>query len=167
MKVNRLSIHAVRRSGITLAEITISVLIIGILAAAASPIYSSSLSKYRAEVATQRIAQDIAQAQSVARQNNATRTITFTSSDNSYTVSGTSSLDRASAPYKVSVDQAPYRVQMSSLATAALPTTTLPSVAIAFDRFGMPDQGISLIISSGSFQRRVDVAPTSGRISIQ
>ena len=156
-----------KKSGVTLAEITISVMVIGILAATAAPIYSKSLLNYRVEVAAQRIAQDIAQTQRVARQNNSAQTITFTLSEHSYTISGISSLDRVSAPYKVSVDQAPYRVGMTSLVTAALPATQLSSVAIAFDRFGMPDQGISVSISAGTFQRRVDVAPISGKVSIQ
>ncbi len=159
--------HEVKRSGVTLAEITISVLILGVLAAAAAPIYSKSLLNYRVEAAAQRIAQDLSQAQRVARQNNSTRTITFARGDNSYTISGISSLDRVSAPYKVLINQAPYRVGISSLVTAAQPATQLTSVAIAFDRFGMPDQGISVSISTGTFQRRVDVAPTSGKVSVQ
>ena len=159
--------NAGKKSGITLVEITLSVMILGILAAAAAPSYSKSLLKYRVEVASQRIAQDIAQAQRVARQNNLSQTITFTLSNHSYAISGISSMDRASAPYKVSINEAPYKVEITSLVSEAQPTTQLSSIAIAFDRFGMPDQGISVSISAGTFQRRVDVAPTSGRVSIQ
>ncbi len=167
MIILRSTKRVAKRSGVTLAEITISILIIGILAASAAPIYANSLLKYRVEAATQRIAQDICQTQRVARQNNSARTITFTTSDHSYAISGISSLDRVSAPYKVGLNQAPYRVDIAFLATAAQPATQLPSVAIAFDRFGMPDQGIAVTISAGAFQKRVDVAPTSGRVSVQ
>ena len=155
------------RTGLTLAEITISVMIIGILAASAAPIYANSLLKYRVDVAAQRIVQDVTQAQRVARQSNSSRTITFTKSDHSYAISGVSSLDRVSAPYKISVNQAPYRVDITSLVTAAQPASQLSNVAIIFDRFGMPDQGISVTISAGVFQKIVDVAPTSGRVSVQ
>lgn len=155
------------RSGLTFVELTVSVMIIGILAAIASPIYTNSLLRYRAEVAAQRITKDIEQTQRAARQSNSARTITFTTVDHSYVISGKSSMDHSSQPYKVLVNESPYRVQFSSLVTASLPTSQLASVAITFDRFGMPDQGISVTVSSGTLQKQVDVAPTSGRVSVQ
>ena len=155
------------RFGVTLVELTVSIMILGILAAAASPIYSNSLLRYRVEVTSQRIAQDIVQTQRVARQTNSTRTITFTTIDHSYVISGINSMDHASQPYKVLVNESPYRAQFSSLVTAALPTTQLASLTLAFDRFGMPDQGISVTVNAGTLQKRVDVAPTSGRVSVQ
>jgi len=152
---------------VSFIELTVSVMIIAILAAIASPIYAKSLLRYRAEVTAQRIAQDIMQAQRLARQTNSTQSISFATSDHSYVVSGISSLDRVSQPYKVSLGLPPYQSQFSSLATAALPATSLSSVTIVFDRFGMPDQGIVVKVDAGSFQKQVDVAPTSGRVSVQ
>jgi Tfp pilus assembly protein PilE len=154
-------------SGVTLVEVTISAMILGILAAVASPIYSNSLFRYRADVTAQRIVQDIAQTQRLARQTNSTRTIAFTLADQRYAISGLSSLDRVSQPYQVTVNQAPYRAEFFSLVTAAQPATQLASVTLAFDRFGMPDQGISVTVRAGAFQKRIDVAPTSGRVSVQ
>jgi len=49
------------RGGVSLLELTVTVLILGIVAAIASPTYSSSLQKYRTEVTSQRIVQDIEQ----------------------------------------------------------------------------------------------------------
>ena len=155
------------RSGLTFVELTVSIMIIGILAAIASPIYSNSLVRYRVEVTAQRITQDIVQTQLAARQTNSSRTITFTTVDHSYVVSGKSSMDHASQPYKVLVNESPYRAQFSSLVTALFQSTQLASVAITFDRFGMPDQGISVTVSAGTLQKRIDVAPTSGRVSVQ
>lgn len=155
------------RSGVSFIELTMSVIILGILAAIASPIYSKSLLKYRADVTAQRIAQDILQTQRIAKQRNSSSSIMFTVSDHSYTISGASSLDRVSQPYKVSLSEHPFRTAFTSLATASQPATQLPSVSVAFDRFGMPDQGISVIVGAGTFQKRVDVAPTSGRVSVQ
>ncbi len=165
--------HNLRKSqrkdpfGVTLVEVTISVMIIGILAAVASPIYSNSLFRYRADVTAQRIVQDIAQTQRLARQTNSTRTIAFTLADQSYAISGLSSLDRVSQPYQVAVNQPPYQTEFFSLVTAAQPATQLASVTLAFDRFGMPDQGISVTVRAGVFQKRIDVAPISGRVSVQ
>ena len=154
-------------SGVTLVEVTISAMIMGILAAVALPIYSNSLSRYRVDVTAQRIVQDILRTQRLARQTNSTRTIVFTLIDHSYAISGLSSLDRVSQPYQVVVKQPPYGAEFLSLVTAAQPATQLASVSIAFDRFGMPDQGISVTVRSGVYQKRVDVAPTSARVSVQ
>jgi len=85
----------------------------------------------------------------------------------SYTVNEAVSLDHSSQPYRVTLDQHPYRVAINSIVTAAQPSTQQDSITLVFDRFGMPDQGVSIIVQSGTTQRRVDVAPVSGRVSIQ
>ena len=155
------------RQGVSFIELTISVMILGILAAIAMPVYSNSVLRYRADLSAQRVAQDINRAQGIARQSNSSRSISFNLSDHSYTISGLNSMDRVSQPYRVSLGELPYRTAFASLTTAAQPTTQLTSVSVAFDRFGMPDRGISVLISAGVFQKRVVVAPTSGRVSVQ
>lgn len=167
MFFNRTTIRKDQPGGVTLVEVTVTVMIVGILASVASPVYSNSLSRYRVDVTAQRIVQDIVQTQRIARQTNSTRTIAFTLADHSYVISGISSLDRVGQPYKIYVNQPPYRAELSSLVTAAQPATTLTGITLAFDRFGMPDQGISVTVRAGTFQKRVDVAPTSGRVSVQ
>ena len=156
-----------RRQGVSFIELTISVMVLGILAAIAMPVYSTSILRYRADVTAQRIAQDINRTQCIARQSNSSRSIAFTMSDHSYTISGVNSMNQASQPYRVSLSDLPYQTAFASLTTTAQPATQLTSVSLAFDRFGMPDQGISVLISAGTFQKRVDVAPTSGRVSVQ
>lgn len=156
-----------RRHGVSLIELVLSVLVLGILAAVATPVYSNSLLKYRVELAAQRITQDVVQAQRAARQSNSTRTITFNSSSDSYSISGLKSMDRSSQAYSVAMNQSPYNVDIVKLVTANQPTTSLPSVAIAFNRFGMPDQGASITVRAGIFEKRIDVASISGRVSVQ
>ena len=161
------SFEPLPRSGVSFIEVLISVMITGIIASIAMPVYANSLLRYRAEVSAQRIAQDIAQTSRCARQTNSSRTITFTQNVHSYTISSLSSLDRASATYSVNLTQAPYHSAFASLATAAQPATPLSTLSIVFDRFGMPDQGVSVSIKAGTAQKRVDVAPTTGKVSVQ
>ena len=155
------------RGGASLLELTVTVLILGIVAAIASPTYSSSLHNYRTEVASQRILQDIEQARRVARQTNSSRTITFSTSSQSYTIAGLGSLDRVGQSYEIPLSGAPYHSRLLFLATSAQPSVSLSSVAVVFDRFGMPNQGVRLRVGSGAVEKRIDVAPVSGRVSVQ
>ena len=155
------------RGGVSLLELTVTVLILGIIAAIASPTYSSSLQNYRTEVASQRIVQDIEQTRRIARQTNSSRTITFSTKSQSYTIAGVSSLDRVGQSYEISLGGAPYYSRLLFLSTSAKPLVSLNSVAIVFDRFGMPNQGVRLRVGSGAVEKRIDVAPISGRVSVQ
>ena len=155
------------RWGASLIELVISVLVLGILAAVAAPVYSTSLLKYRVELAAQRINQDVVQAQRTARQTNSNCTITFDLNSDSYSISGMTSLDRASQAYRIAVNSSPYNVDIVTLATASQPSTALSTVAVAFNRFGMPDQGASITVRAGAFDKRIDIAPITGRVSVQ
>jgi type IV fimbrial biogenesis protein FimT len=155
------------RGGVSLLELTVTVLILGIVAAIASPTYSSSLQKYRTEVTSQRIVQDIEQTRRVARQTNSSRTITFSTTSQSYTIAGLDSLDRVGQFYEIPLSGAPYHSRLLFLATSAQPSVSRSSVAIVFDRFGMPNQGVRLRVGSGAVEKQINVAPLSGRVSVQ
>ena len=112
------------RGGVSILELTVTVLILGIIAAIASPTYSSSLQNYRTEVASQRIIQDIEQARRVARQTNSSQTITFSTISHSYTIDSVGSLDRVGQTYDVSLGLAPYHSQLLFLATSEEPSVS-------------------------------------------
>jgi prepilin-type N-terminal cleavage/methylation domain-containing protein len=155
------------RQGMSLIEITLATMILAILAAVAIPAYSDSLLRYRAEATAQRVALDIALTQRSARQSNSSQTISFDASMECYAISNLKSLDKPNAQYKVVVTDSPYKAVIESMNTAAAPATPLTTLVLTFDRFGMPDKGISVFVRSGSNIKRVDVAPTSGKVSIQ
>lgn len=151
----------------SIVEVTVTVMILGILAAIASPIYSRSLVNYRVDVATQRIIQDIEQTKQVARQKNSSQLITFSTSDQSYKVSGVQSLDKPGQSYFVSLGNAPYQCQLLFLAKADEPSVAVTDLEMTFDRFGMPNCGIIVRVGTGTVQKQIDVAPISGRILVQ
>jgi len=155
------------RSGASLLELTVTVLILGIIAAIASPKYSISLQRYRTDVAAQRIAQDLSRARQVARTINTSCIVSFNRSLHQYTISGMTSLDNRGGTYRVEVNQSPYSSSLLSLTSSDQPTIQLSTMSIAFDRFGIPNQGASIIVGTGAIQKRVDVAPLTGKVSIQ
>ncbi len=156
-----------QRPGFNLIEVTLTVLIFGILVAVSTPVYSKSLFRFRAESAAQRIAKDIEQMQQLARQTNAARKITFRKSGSSYSLEGAVSLEQSSKPYSVALDQYPYQTSINSFTTSASASTSLTELTLIFDRFGVPDQGISITVQSGDVQKRVVVTAITGRVSIQ
>jgi Tfp pilus assembly protein FimT len=156
-----------RRLGYNLVEVTLTILILGILVAVATPVYSKSLVRFRVESAAQRIAKDIEQTQQLARQANTARKITFRKPDSSYTVEGAVSLDQSSEPYSVALDQYPYQTSINSFTTSASTSTSLTELMLLFDRFGVPDQGISITVQSGDVQKQVVVTAITGRVTIQ
>jgi prepilin-type N-terminal cleavage/methylation domain-containing protein len=161
--------HVIRRrnhQGFNLIEITLTILIMGILFAVAAPVYSKSLFRFRAESAAQRIVQDIEHTKQLARQTNTTRMIVFSKDDSSYTVDGAISLDNSLQPYLVSLNQYPYRTSIHTLTTTADPSRPLSAITLAFDRFGMPDQGVSITVQSGDIQKQVVVTAILGRVTV-
>lgn len=156
----------VDRLGFNLVEVTLTILILGILIAVASPVYSESLFRFRAESAAQRIAKDIEHAQQLARQTNSERKIVFRKSDSSYDLEGAVSLEQSVQPYSVALSEYPYLTSISSWTTSADTSTSLTELTLTFDRFGLPDQGISITVQSGDIQKQVVVTAITGRVSI-
>jgi prepilin-type N-terminal cleavage/methylation domain-containing protein len=153
--------------GLSLVEITLSMLVFGIFAAIAIPKYADSLMRYRAEVTANRIAQDLAQAQSRARLTNANCSMSLSTASDSYTISGLKSLDKPSENYVVSLSKAPFQCDIQFLATETNPTAGLSDLAIQFNRFGMPDKGCIITVSRGGYSKTVTLESVSGRVKIQ
>jgi Tfp pilus assembly protein FimT len=153
--------------GISIIEITISMLIFGIFAAIAIPKYADSQLRYRTEVTANRIAQDLSLAQSRARLTNANCSLSISIASDSYTVSGLKSLDKPSENYVVSLGQAPFQCDVQFLATEASPTASLSNLAIQFNRFGMPDQGGIITVGCGGYSKTITLESISGRVKIQ
>ncbi len=72
------------RRAITLVEMVIAMLIVGIMAAAAVPTYQRSLWKFRAEMAVRRIAVDLAATQVCARSTSRAHRVVFLSPPDAY-----------------------------------------------------------------------------------
>jgi prepilin-type N-terminal cleavage/methylation domain-containing protein len=149
------------RRGFSLLEITTVVLIIGILAAVATPNWAAVLSKYRADAAAQRICTDLGRVQSLAYSTSTAQTLTLNVAQSTYTIAGLSGLDRRSSTYTVNLTAEPYR---STLVSANFNSAT----QITFDGYGQPTvAGGSIIVACGNQQRTITVDATTGKATYQ
>jgi prepilin-type N-terminal cleavage/methylation domain-containing protein len=153
--------RAPKRTAFSLLELTIVVLIIGILAAIATPNWAAVLSKYRADAAAQRIVTDLGRTQSLAYSTSTTKTLTLDVTQSSYQILGLRGLDRASSTYTVDLTAEPY---CSTLVSASFGGAAL----ISFDGYGQPTvAGGTVVVACGSQQRTVTVDATTGKASYQ
>ena len=161
------SLGPVRSRGFSLLELTCCILFLGIIAAIATPNYIASLDRYRVEMAVKRMSNDLQLTQCSARQTNSTKSIMFTLSDSAYTMVGITSLDRPSASYSLKLTDSPYQVRMVGLVDSTKPNQSPTSVTVTFNRFGLPDRGVTITVGSGSRTQLVQVAADSGKVKIQ
>jgi prepilin-type N-terminal cleavage/methylation domain-containing protein len=160
-RMSRPSPSTIPRRGFSLLEITVVVLIIGILAAVAAPNWAAVLSKYRADAAAQRIVTDLGRVQSLAYSTSTAQTLTLNVAQSTYQIAGLSGLDKRSSIYTVDLTAEPYR---STLVSANFNGSTL----ISFDGYGQPAvPGGTIVVACGSQQRTVTVDATTGKATFQ
>jgi type II secretory pathway pseudopilin PulG len=149
-----------RPAAFTLIELTLVIATIAILSAVAIPRYASSLNHYRVDLATKRVIADIALARSAARASGTGLLMNFASPANGYTLVGLPAMDGRSGDYAVNLMADPYKV---SLASASFGNGT----SIQFTRYGTPQAGGSVVVSSGGYAKTILVDAVTGRAEVQ
>lgn len=143
------------RHGITLIDVVVSLLIMGILVAGAAPKFSGMLQQYRLQAAAERIVADLALARRHAVATSTSVTFRFAVADDMYDIGAISHLDSPGAPYLVELAEAPYE--------AGLAATSLGGdEEVVFDRYGRPDSGGSVTVQVGDLQQTVNIDPDTG-----
>jgi len=148
------------RRAFTLVEVIITMLVIGILAAAAAPRCVNSLAQRKAYAAAQRIAADLELARRTARMASASRAVSFVFGDETYAVEGIQDLDRAANGYTVSLKDAPYGVDLVSADFEGSPQ-------VVFNGYGVPGASGTAVVASGNFTNTVRVDKTTGKVTIE
>lgn len=148
------------RNGFSLIDLTITVMIMGIVAATASPRFAALLTSYTAEATARRIAADLNYAASAASQTSQSVTVTFDVPGNSYSVTGVDSPDHPGSAWTV-----PLASSGSNVALASADFAT--SQAVTFNAYGRPNNPGSITVSSGSDSATVLVDSATGRATVQ
>ena len=149
-----------RHIGFTLIDLVMTVAVIAIIAAIATPRYANALTRYRAEAAARRVVADLALARQTAKSTSSSRTVEFDAGDDSYVIPNVRELDTAGTTYRVQLQDPPYQAQIVSVDLGG-------DSEIIFDGFGIPDSGGSVVVQAGDYQYTVVVDPETGAAQIQ
>lgn len=151
------------RRGFTLIDLTLTVLILGIVAAAAAPRFSGAMLYYQVDAATRRIEADINYVRSYARFTNQSCSLTFSATAPTYTTTGVLHTNNSARVYDV------------DLAALGYPVTVQANLdggrSVTFNSSGNPQVGSPLVgltagtitITSGVQTRTVTIDAVTGK----
>lgn len=144
------------RAAFTLTEMVVVVLIMGIVAAAATPAFLNSLVYHRVESAAHRLKTDLELARQTARLKSTTQAITFANS--TYTMVGVKDFNDPTADYAVDLSDSPYEVR----ATANFDNTQ----SVSFNGYGTPSSGGNVVIAANGRSITVTLDAVTGEVTI-
>ncbi len=149
-----------RRHAFTLIELTMVLVLVGVIAAVAMPRYANSLARYRAEQAAKRLQADLILARQLAvRGSRAVRIGFVTGSTSNYYLAGVPDPDRPASIYTVNLFDEPYAATFGTVTVGG-------DDRLIFDGFGIPDSTAAIMLIVGSERRRV-VVDASGEVGIE
>ena len=152
---------ASHRTGLTLIDLVIALLVIGVLSAVAAPRFVHMLGRYRVDAAASRMQADLEYARQQARTHNQSRTVIFDAAAHTYELTDAAHPDHPGGTYVVSLSDA----GEVALKAASFGAENAPRVT--FDLYGRPDSGGSVVLTAGPSQRSVRVDGTTGRVTIE
>jgi prepilin-type N-terminal cleavage/methylation domain-containing protein len=141
--------------GFSLMELVLVLAIIAVISAIVMPRYTSSLARYRADLAARRIASDLSLAQSRARALSTSQTVTFAPSSGAYKINSMPDPDRPAQVFVIDLTTDPYRATLDS-------ATFGTGSSVTFNGFGMPDNSGTVMLHVGAVKKTVSVDADSG-----
>lgn len=134
----------------TLIELVIVLLIVGILTAVAAPKYQAALAHYRVNAAAGRVAADLRMVGAYARQASLAQTVKFNLAADSYAATSMPDLNDPNATYAVALRSSEYVADIVSASFSG-------SAVVKFNIYGRPHATGSVVVASGPLQRTIQV----------
>ena len=146
------------RCAVTIIELVIVVMVMGIMAAVAMPAFLDSLLYHRVESAARRVKSDIELARHTARLTSSAQSITFTNS--TYTLSaGVKNLDDPDAVYFIDLSASPF--EMGSVTADFNGSQT-----VSFDGYGTPSNGGTVALTTQGHRCTLTLNAITGDVTI-
>jgi prepilin-type N-terminal cleavage/methylation domain-containing protein len=143
----------------TLVELIIVLAVVGVLAGIAVPRYANFLTRRRVEAAANRIIVDLALAQRQARLTGTSQEVKFDITRNTYRLANFADPDHAGVAYEAALWDQPYQ---TSIISAEFDGDAI----LAFDAYGAPDSGGTVVVRAGDRQITINVDAFTGRASV-
>ena len=142
-----------------MVELVTVIVIIGVLAAIATPRYASALSRYRSQSAAQRIALDLQLVRERAKATGRQGSIRFNASTDSYTLTLPNS-DGTAETQVVSLAADPYSTDIVSLTPNGTTTVNISG-------FGIADAQLRVVLASATSTWSVTIHTGAGRATCE
>jgi Tfp pilus assembly protein FimT len=145
---------AAARRGMSLLDVSMAVLVSGILVAVATPKFFGSLESQRSLAAARRMAADIRYARQRAIAGSTTQVVRFSSQNlYSYRLDNVPDPANPELTWTVDLTESPWKSTVSSVNAGV-------NYVLSFDLNGTPNSAGTITIASGSRQRTVTIAST-------
>jgi type II secretory pathway pseudopilin PulG len=142
-----------------LVDVTLTVMVLGILAATAVPRFISSLDRCRTQTAAAQIQADLGLARQWAMAKSGSLTVRFAAASDQYALEGLDHPDRRGESYVIRLNRSPYRANLVSAVLGG-------DEAVVFNAFGLPDSGGTITVESGGWTQSVTLDPDTGQASL-
>ncbi|WP_144997633.1 pilus assembly FimT family protein [Polystyrenella longa] len=143
----------------TLIDLVLTIIIIGILSAVAMPRFSKAIEEQRVRASARRIKADLELAARYSRSNSQSETITFNTDDHSYSFSSFKDIDHSSQAYTVWLNTSPYHSTIQSL--------DLDDGSVTFNAYGIPSTDLEISVTNGDLTKTITMESITGQVQIQ
>jgi Tfp pilus assembly protein FimT len=148
------------RRGFTLVDVSVTVLLIGIMSAVAAPQFGSMMLEYRVEAAARKIAGDLNYAARSARNRAEPITATFQQGTQNYSIDVLQDPNHPTVAWTIALSDSGFEnCIVSGLSLGG-------DSEITFDIYGRPDASGTVTVSSGSTTQLVSIDQATGKASV-
>ena len=156
------------RRGLSLIDMVVTVLILGIVSAVAAPRFSNALVSSQLKSAGQRIVADLQFARNQAKTKSDLVTVQFLTSPDRYVISGVNHPDRKAGDYIVEISE--ICPSYSAITPSFDGETSFQFTHLSTAQVGSPATNLSsgsIVLAVGSDSIQINIDPVSGQVSLQ